>query len=73
LPGVSVIIEGTTIGTVSDYEGKYSIEVEDDDVLVFSFIGYVTEKVPVSGKTTINMELMPDIIQLQEIVTVGYG
>ncbi len=73
MPGVSVIIEGTTIGTVSDYEGKYSIEVEDDDVLVFSFIGYVTEKVPVSGKTTINMELMPDIIQLQEIVTVGYG
>jgi TonB-linked SusC/RagA family outer membrane protein len=74
LPGVSVAIEGTSTGTMTDADGKYSIEVMSANVnLVFSFVGYLTEKVGVEGKTQIDVRLVTDFRKLNEVVVVGYG
>jgi TonB-linked SusC/RagA family outer membrane protein len=74
LPGVSIIIEGTTTGTISDVNGKYSIKVDNPDaVFLFSFVGYVTEKIKVEGRTVIDVLLVPDIKKLDEVIVVGYG
>ncbi len=74
LPGVSVAVKGTTIGTTTDANGNYSLTVPDENgTLVFSFIGYVTEEVAIGGRTTIDISLVPDLKSLQEVVVVGYG
>jgi TonB-linked SusC/RagA family outer membrane protein len=74
LPGVSVQIEGTGAGTITDIDGKYAIAVPSDQtVLVFSYVSYITEKVAIEGKSEINVELVPDIKSLDEIVVIGYG
>ncbi|MBW3545586.1 MAG: SusC/RagA family TonB-linked outer membrane protein, partial [Bacteroidetes bacterium] len=74
LPGVAIRVKGTTAGTVTDMDGNYSIEVPDGSaVLEFSYIGYVSEEVVVGERTTINVELNPDLEQLEEVVVVGYG
>lgn len=74
LPGATVQIEGTTLGAITDMEGKFSVEVPNQNaVVVVSFVGYVTQKVPVAGKTTINVSLEPTLESLQEVVVVGYG
>ena len=74
LPGVNVIAKGTTIGTVTNIDGEYRLQVpEDQDVLQFSFIGFVTEEVEVAGQTTIDMPMAPDIKSLNEVVVVAYG
>ncbi len=73
LIGVNVLIKGTTIGTVTDIDGNYSLEAASDAVLVFSFIGYLTEEVNINGRTQIDLVLTPDITQLSEVVVVGYG
>ncbi|MCH7413141.1 TonB-dependent receptor [Belliella sp. R4-6] len=74
LPGVNVVIKGTTNGTVTDIEGVYSITVPNNDaVLVFSSIGYVTQEMRVGSTNTINIELSQDLQQLGEVVVVGYG
>jgi TonB-linked SusC/RagA family outer membrane protein len=74
LPGVSVVVKGTTIGTSTDADGSYSITTENKDaVLVFSFVGFLTEEEVVGGRTSIDVMLMEDISTLSEIVVVGYG
>lgn len=74
LPGVSVSLKGTTTGTVTDGTGKYAITIpEGTGTLVFSFVGYMTEEVPVSGRNTIDVTLVPDIQSLQEIVVTSLG
>jgi TonB-linked SusC/RagA family outer membrane protein len=74
LPGVNIQIEGTIIGAISDAGGKYSIVIPNDNaVLIFSFIGYNTQKISVSGKTTINITLVPSVAGLEEVVVIGYG
>jgi TonB-linked SusC/RagA family outer membrane protein len=74
LPGVNVLVEGTSTGTATDANGEYKIEVPGPTaVLVFSFIGYVTEKVPVGDRTTIDLTMTPDLQTLGEVVVVGYG
>jgi TonB-linked SusC/RagA family outer membrane protein len=74
LPGVNVLVKGTTIGTTSDAQGRYSLNVPDENAtLVVSFIGYTTQEIPVGNQTTINVKLLPDIRQLGEVVVVGYG
>ena len=74
LIGVNVVIEGTTIGVTSDADGKFSIQIPDaSSVLVFSFIGYNSERVAVGSQSTIDVKLIPDITKLDEIVVVGYG
>lgn len=73
LPGVSVIVKGTTQGTVTDIEGNYSLSAPQDATLVFSFVGMTSEEVAVNGQSTINVQMTPDIKQLSEVVVVGYG
>lgn len=74
LPGVNVLIKGTTIGTITDVNGKYSISVPGEDaLLVFSFIGYLSEEVAVNGRSVVDFSLVPDITALEEVVVVGYG
>jgi TonB-dependent starch-binding outer membrane protein SusC len=73
MPGVNVVIKGTTKGAPTDSEGKFEIQAEPSDVLVFSFIGYETQEVPVGNQTTINIALTGDLNTLAEIVVIGYG
>ena len=74
LPGVSVVVKGTTTGTTTDAEGNYSIALEDDNgILVFSFIGYTTQEIAVASQTTLDVSLVEDVTQLGEVVVVGYG
>lgn len=74
VPGVNVIEKGTTNGTATDVDGRYSLIVDNEDaVLVFSFIGYTTQEVNVSGRSTVEVTMTPDTQTLQEVVVVGYG
>ncbi len=74
LPGVSISVKGTTTGTISDSDGKYSIaNARSNDVLVFSYIGYNTAEETVGGRTTINVTLTENSQTLEELVVVGYG
>ncbi len=73
LPGVNVIEENTLNGTITDASGNYSLIVASDATLTFSFIGYLTQKINVESRSTINVDLLPDIQQLNEVVVVGYG
>lgn len=73
LPGVSVVIKGTTTGTVTDIDGKYSINAKSTDVLEFTFLGMKTLTIPVGGKSTINATLEDDTHVLSETVVIGYG
>ncbi len=73
LPGVNVIIKGTSIGTVTDAAGYYSIPLTTDAAtLVFSFVGYQSEEVAIHGRNEIDMQLSPDVAQLSEVVATGY-
>ena len=71
--GVSVIEKGTTNGTTTDLDGKYSINVPADAVLEFSSIGYSTQEIAVGGRTVVNVVLAEDAEFLDEVVVVGYG
>lgn len=73
LPGVNVRIQGSTTGTITDVDGKYTIQVPSNAKLVFSFVGYTAQVVSVAGKTTINVTLSEDTKALSEVVVVGYG
>ncbi len=76
LPGVSVTVKGTTTGVSTDMEGNYSISVPDpaaNPVLVFSFLGYTSQEVPVGTETVINVSLKQDVAALEQVVVVGYG
>jgi len=74
LPGVTVLEKGTTNGTITNANGEYSITLaRADAVLVFSYVGYKTEEIAVSGKTVINLSMVEDIKKLEEIVVIGYG
>ncbi|WOD42859.1 SusC/RagA family TonB-linked outer membrane protein [Hwangdonia lutea] len=73
LPGVNVVIKNTTTGTATDFDGNYQIEVNNGDVLVFSYVGYQTIEITYSGQATLNVQLNEDAAQLNEIVIIGYG
>ncbi len=73
LPGVTVISKGTSTGTITDIEGNYSISVAPDDILQFSFIGYLTEEILVNNATTIDVKMVVDVIGLDEVIVTGYG
>lgn len=72
LPGVNIVVKGTTTGTVTDVEGSYSIEAESTSTLVFSYIGFELQEVVVGSRSVIDIQLTPDINQLAEIVVTGY-
>src|SRR5690606_27038251 len=72
----NILVKGTTMGTTSDADGRYTVNIPsgtDNPVLVYSFIGYLTEEADVAGRTSIDMQMSPSIESLQEIVVVGYG
>ncbi len=74
IPGVNVVVKGTTIGTVTGIDGSYRIAVsEEAETLVFSSVGYLTEEIPIGNQTTIDVALSQDIKSLSEVVVVGYG
>jgi TonB-dependent starch-binding outer membrane protein SusC len=73
LPGVSVLVKGTSTGTATSADGTYQLTVPETATLVFSFIGYTSEEVAVNNQTTINVSLQPDIKALSEVVVVAYG
>ena len=74
MPGVNIQVKSTTIGTITDAAGKYSLSVTDRNaILVFSFIGYTTREVPLSGKSVIDLALNAELTGLDEVIVVGYG
>ncbi len=74
LPGVNVIVQGTSTGTVTDVEGNYSLDVPGaESVLVFSSVGFMQEEIAVRNRTVIDLIMQPDVTALDEIVVVGYG
>jgi TonB-linked SusC/RagA family outer membrane protein len=74
LPGVTVVVKGTTQGSVTDIDGNYSIpKVDGESVLVFSFVGMLTEQIAVNGNSSINVSMKTDAVGLDEVVVVGYG
>lgn len=73
LPGVSIMVRGQSHGTVTDINGAYTIRVEDDAVLIFSFIGYKTQEVAVNGRTVLNVIMEGEVTELDEVIVVGYG
>ncbi len=76
LPGATVLVKGTTVGTSADTDGNYTLSLPDgraDGTLIFSFIGYVSKEVAVGNQSIINAQILPDAKGLQEVVVVGYG
>lgn len=73
LPGVNVVIDGTSQGTVTDVDGNYIIQASGNAQLVFSSVGYLPQTISVNGRSVVNVTMQVDVMQLQEIVVTGYG
>ncbi|UZD24407.1 SusC/RagA family TonB-linked outer membrane protein [Algoriphagus halophytocola] len=73
LPGATVRVKGTTIGTVTDIDGKFTLDVEESSILQVSYVGYILQEIPVGGQSTFEVQLLPDATQLDELVVIGYG
>jgi TonB-linked SusC/RagA family outer membrane protein len=72
LPGVNVIVKGTSTGTQTNADGRYTIDAPDGATLIFSFVGYATQEVAVGGRATVDVALAPDAKSLSDVVVVGY-
>ena len=70
LPGASILVKGTTTGTITDLDGKFTLDVAADAILVISYLGYDSKEVSVNGLTTLSIQLTPDSSELNEIVVV---
>lgn len=73
LPGVTILVKGTQVGTISDIEGRYSLSTNADAVLVFTYIGFETQEQEVGSRSVIDASLGSDIQELSEVVVIGYG
>jgi len=73
LPGVTILVKGTTTGTTTDIDGQYAISSPSNATLVFSFIGYTPIERAVGNQSEINISLEPDLSELDEVIVVGYG
>lgn len=73
LPGVTVLVKGTTTGTITGMDGDYSLNAPSDATLIYSFIGFTTQEVAVAGQTTINVVLEEETAMLEDLVVIGYG
>ncbi len=74
LPGVNILVKGTTTGASTDSDGKYKLTAPSlQDTLVFSFIGYQAQEIPINGRTTINVEMQTQAVMSEELVVTGYG
>ncbi len=73
LPGVNVIIKGTSRGASTDFDGNYSLEVNQGETIVISYLGYTTQEIVFDGQSKIDVALDEDAAQLDEVVLIGYG
>jgi len=73
LPGVTILEKGTSHGTITNFDGEFSIEVPAQATLVFSFVGFTPREIPVQGRTVINVQMTEATVDLDEIVVIGYG
>ena len=73
LPGVNVLIKGTSTGTTTDFDGNYQISVQDGDVVVFSYVGFTTQEITYKGQSQLNIIMTEDASALDEVVLIGYG
>ncbi|MEP4533991.1 MAG: carboxypeptidase-like regulatory domain-containing protein, partial [Cyclobacteriaceae bacterium] len=73
IPGVTIIVKGTNSGTTTDMDGNFSVEANPEDVLIFSFVGFLTVEQTAGNRTVINVELVEDISELAEVVIMGYS
>ncbi|WP_298238988.1 TonB-dependent receptor [uncultured Algibacter sp.] len=73
LPGVAIVVKGTSKGTSTDFDGNYTISVNKNDTLVFSYLGFITQEILVGTQTKLTIVLQEDVSQLDEVVVVGYG
>jgi len=74
MAGVNIQVKGTTLGTISDAEGKYILNVTDANAsLIISFIGYVMQEIPISGREVVDIKMVPEVTAIDEVVVVGYG
>ncbi len=73
LPGVNILVKGTTTGTQSDFDGKYSIQASEGQTLVFSYLGQQTVESVVGASSTLNVKMQDDAQALEEVVVIGYG
>ena len=73
IAGVNVVIKGTSSGTASDFNGDFSINVKEGDVLVFSYVGYSTSEITYNGELSIEVSLSEDASVLDEVLLIGYG
>lgn len=73
LAGATIVLQGTTTGVTTDLDGNFSITAKDGDVLVVSFIGYLSENITISGQSTVDVSLILDMQSLEEVVVIGYG
>ncbi|WP_109437565.1 TonB-dependent receptor [Aquimarina sp. AU119] len=73
IPGVNVLVKGTTTGQITDFDGNFSISATENDVITISYLGFITQNITVGNQTTINVKLLADTQALDEIVVIGYG
>nr|WP_294781073.1 SusC/RagA family TonB-linked outer membrane protein [uncultured Flavobacterium sp.] len=73
LPGASVVIKGTKKGTITDFDGRFTLEGDENSILVVSYVGFVSQEIAVKGKSNINIQLVETSSSLEEVVVVGYG
>lgn len=74
IPGVNIIIKGTANGTTTDFNGNYTItDVNQGDIIIFSYVGFITQEIPFDGNTPINVSMDEDAAELDQVVVVGYG
>ncbi|WP_226332645.1 SusC/RagA family TonB-linked outer membrane protein [Echinicola marina] len=73
IPGVNILVEGSTKGTVSDLDGNFDITADKGQVLVFSYIGYVSQNITIANETTLTVSMETDSKQLEEVLVIGYG
>jgi len=73
LPGATISVKGTLLGTSTDFNGKYSFTAPENATLIFSFVGYKDQEIPLNGRATVDISLEEDITSLSEVVVVGYG
>jgi hypothetical protein len=73
IPGVSILVAGTSTGTTTDFDGNYELKTTSDAVLTFSYVGFAMQEIVVDGRTQINVKMVTNTSELDEVVVVGYG
>ncbi|MEQ6119478.1 TonB-dependent receptor [Reichenbachiella sp. MALMAid0571] len=73
LPGASVVVKGTTVGTTTDLDGNYKVSVAEQSILTISFVGYKTQEITIGNQSVIDVQMAVDAEQLEEVVVIGYG